>query len=724
MKIKYRFIAESTLFVLNILLLYFLLLEQFVEIPYWLQPLGRLHPMVLHFPIGLLFLSMVLEFFRFRKEFEKEQFFQNFLTSLLLVAVITAGIAALMGFFLSLEEGYGGPALNWHKWSGAGIVFFASGLYFSREKLWYKAKVAKISASGLIGLTIMAGHYGAALTHGEDFIFEPIIAAREVVVPIEEAIVFDHLIMPVLEKKCNSCHNPSKAKGELIMTDKVSFLKGGETGKLFESESLEESVLIQRLSLPLEDDDHMPPSGKPQLTPDEKLLLELWIKNNPDFEVKVLALPASDSLRLVATNLINPKAGEKVYEFEMPDEKVLETLNNEYRVIRPLSKGSPALDVTIFNANAYNSNSLKELEPLKNQIVYLSLNKLPVEDEDLKIISQFKNLERLNLNFTNISGKGLESVFTISNLEHLAISGTAITLEDLKPQLGKLKRLQSISVWNTSIDVEDLEPLRNEFSNIQIVAGREGLEGEKIKLNVPMLANQSSIFQDSIALEIGHPIENVTVRYTLDGTEPDSISSPIFEKGKVWLDQTTSVNAKAFKEGWFGSVNTTFSVFKNKYPPDSVNLLTRLNRVHPANGSATFFDGDFGGFNANSPAWANNWAGFSNEDMKLLLSYEQEVEISSVSFNVLVEPETIIFPPSQIEVWGGKNEDDMELMAKLSPDLPSEERKPYIQLITTSFNPAKVKCLMVIAKTVKKIPSWHRNKGRGALLLVDEMFIN
>jgi len=724
MKNKYRIIAERALFVLNILLLYFLLLEKFVEIPYWLQPLGRLHPMMLHFPLALLFLSMVLEFFRFRKEFVNERFYQNFLSYLMLFSVVTAGLAAVMGFFLSLEEGYGGTTLTWHKWTGSGIVFLASIIYFTREKSWYKANIAKIAASGLVIVTVMAGHFGASLTHGEDFIFEPIIAANVVVVPIEEAVVFDHLVMPILEKKCNSCHNRSKAKGELIMTDKTSLQKGGKTGKLFEEDSLEESIMVHRISLPLDDEDHMPPSGKSQLTTDEKLLLELWVKNKADFEMMVLSLPASDSLRLVATHILNPEEGEKIYEFDMPDEKVVKNLNNEYRVIRPLSKESPALDVTIYNPKSYTGEAINGLEPLKDQIVFLSLNRLPIKDEDLNMVSQFSNLEKLNLNFTNISGKGLQTLTSLKYLEHLSISGTDVNLKDLQAQLGNLKKLKTISVWNTAIDVSDIDLLRNEFKNIQVIAGREGLEEEKIKLNIPRLNNQSSIFKDSTVLDIGHPIENVTVRYTLDGSEPDSLSSTIFEKDKIWLDKTTVVNAKAFKKGWFGSVNSTFSLYQNKYSPDSVNLLTRLNRVHPANGHATFFDRDFGSFNANSPAWANNWAGFSNEDMELLLAYDQEIEVTSVSFNVLVEPETIIFPPAQIEIWGGKNKDDLKLLARLNPDLPTEEQKPYIELITIPISPTKVNYIKVIGKTVKEIPAWHRNKGRAALLLVDEMMVN
>ncbi|MEX2564554.1 MAG: c-type cytochrome domain-containing protein [Cyclobacteriaceae bacterium] len=724
MRSNYKIIAERTLFFLNVLLLYFLILEKYIEIPFWLQPLGRLHPMILHFPIALLYLAMVLEFFRFRKEFRMEGFYQTFLTHLFLFSVITAGMAALMGLFLSLEEGYGGPALNWHKWSGASIVFLASIMYFIREKKWYRQNLARGGAS-IMGLTIiLAGHFGAALTHGEDFIFGPILQARIINVPIEEAVVFDHLVMPILEKKCNSCHNESKAKGELIMTDRESILKGGKSGKLFEPGDIHQSLMIERLSLPMEEEEHMPPSGKPQLTKEEKLLLELWIQNKADFEMRVLALPENDSLRLISTNLLNPTPEEKVYDFDMPDVNLLKSLNNEYRVIRPLSKDSPALDVTLFNANAYSEEMIKELEVIKEQIVFLSLSKIPIGNEELKTVGQFENLERLNLNFSEITGDGLVELYTLKNLEHLSLSGTQIRTEDLRTHLNNLQSLQTITVWNTPVNTEDLDALRNEFKQIQIVAGREGLDDHKIKLNIPMLKNQSTIFYDSLELDMGHPIENVTLRYALDGSEPDSLESPVFEKGDIWVNRTTVINVKAFKEGWYGSPTATFRFYQNKFPPDSVALITRLNRVHPADGSATFFDGQFGGFNANSPAWANNWAGFSKEDMELYMEYDEAVEVSSVGMNVLVEPETIIFPPIEVEIWGGNSKDDMNLLGKMMPELPQEESKPYIQLVTANMDPVKVKCLVVIGKTVKELPSWHRNKGRSALLLIDEMFVN
>ncbi|WP_315820395.1 hypothetical protein [Paraflavitalea speifideaquila] len=40
-------------------------------------------------------------------------------------------------------------------------------------------------------------------------------------------------------------------------------------------------------------------------------------------------------------------------------------------------------------------------------MVSLNLDKMPVKDEDLAIIARFKNLRKLNLNFTAITGNTL-----------------------------------------------------------------------------------------------------------------------------------------------------------------------------------------------------------------------------------------------------------------------------------------------------------------------------
>ncbi len=717
-------IAERILFAGNILLLFFLLFESFIVLPVWFQSLGRMHPLMLHFPIALLLLALLMEFFRFSPKYKGQEFYQSFTKNLFLFAAFTSLLTALMGLFLSLEEGYSGDVLDRHKWSGAAMVFFASILYSIRNRPWYREKIARISSGLTAASLILAAHFGATLTHGDDFILGPVLQAQAVTVSFEDAQVFDHLILPILEKKCTSCHNASKSKGDLLLTNKGNFLKGGKTGVIFVSGDPEESLIFQRMHLPLDDEDHMPPSNKPQLTAEEKALIALWIKSDLPFETRVATLPATDSLRMMAVNFLKPTSVEEVFDFPQADAETVEKLNNEYRVLTPVSRDSPALDVTLFSKVNYTTASLEELLEVSEQIVSLNLAKMPVTDAEMKTVAQFENLNRLNLNFTEISGQGLEQLKSLKKLRHLSLSGTSVDYASLQSVMKDFSNLHSLTVWDTPVTPAEVDNLRKEYVGISLVSGRVETAEDILQLNLPQLANSSNIFRESMVLELGHPIRDVEIRFSLDGTEPDRENSPEYIVGETVLEESKLVKARAYKEGWLASEVSTFNVYQNRHLPDTVVLLSRLNRVHPANGPQTFFDGEMGKLNANSPAWANNWAGFLRNDMELLLEYKVPVSVSSLGMRILVEPSNVIFPPSSLEIWGGNDPNSLKLIGKMNPKQPTQEGKPYIELISFDVKPFEGKFFKVVAKPVEKIPAWSKRKGGAGLLLVDEMFVN
>ena len=95
------------------------------------------------------------------------------------------------------------------------------------------------------------------------------------------------------------------------------------------------------------------------------------------------------------------------YPFDAADDATIHKLNNDFRVVAPLALNSPALSVDFYGISALNSAFLKELEIVKEQVVSLNLNKMPLKDEDLKTIAIFSNLRHLNLAFTQITGASL-----------------------------------------------------------------------------------------------------------------------------------------------------------------------------------------------------------------------------------------------------------------------------------------------------------------------------
>jgi hypothetical protein len=317
----------------------------------------------------------------------------------------------------------------------------------------------------------------------------------------------------------------------------------------------------------------------------------------------------------------------------------------------------------------------------------------------------------------------LQSLTTLKHLKRLYLCGTRVTADELNQMLPSFKSLQTLAIWDTGLSAEQMEQLQKANPHISFLTGFRDDGSNLFKLNAPRIKNKSVVFEDSILLELFHPVKGVEIRFTTDGSEPDSLTAATF-RDKISLSATTAIKARAYKPGWMSSDVATLNVYRSGIKPDSVYLLTKLSRVHPANGAHTFFDHQLGGFNANSPAWANNWAGFNKNDMKLMIDYDTPHQISSVAINTLIETETYIFPPASIEVWGGTSTDKLQLLARTNPVQPDQYRKPYIQLNEFTFQPHTVTHLMIIAKPLGKPPVWHNRKDGVALLLIDEILIN
>jgi len=658
-----------------------------------------------------------MDLFRFTANNKANTFYNNFTGSLLLSGVLLAGITVIMGLFLSREEGYTGDILQWHKWTGAGLFFIASVIYWLRNKKWYNIPFAGLSAFIIIGSLIITGHYGATLTHGDNFILQPITATfTKPPVPLEQAVVFTDVIQPILEKKCTSCHNPQKLKGKLALTDTLAIIKGGKSGKLFVPGNTAIGLLLERVHLPLDEEKHMPPEGKPQLTADEITLLSLWIKEEAGFNKKVTALPVNDSLRLMATAVLKPDIDSSaIFDFPPADEKIIAKLNTNYRTIAHFAKESPALDVSIYNRDAYSAKQLEELNEIKEQVISLNLNKLPVKDEDLKTVGHFENLRRLDLNFSEITDNGLNALTSLKHLHTLSLSGTKVSYNGLKEKLSALKNLKIISIWNTSISSREITALQQAYKSITFIEGFRNDGKDTLKLNPPQVKNNTLVFAETIPVQLRHPIRGVEIRYTMDSLEPDSIHAPVFDNNTI-IGKNTKIKAKAYKTGWYSSDVAEFDFLKNTFIPDSVRLIFPLNNVHQAEGAHTFFDTRLGVFGANNPAWANFWAGVKDNDMGLVSLFYKPITLSSVGLHYMVEEETGIYPPDLVEIWGGENEKQLKLLATIKPPLPKKKDK-FLKIAEVSFKPHTISYLKIIAKP-------HVKKKDKKLLLVDEMFLN
>jgi Leucine-rich repeat (LRR) protein len=579
-----------------------------------------------------------------------------------------------------------------------------------------KAALLTTSLAAMV-MIIVTGHLGANITHGNDFLFAPVTPEKQKpVVLFEDAEVYANMVQPIFEEKCMSCHNSQKAKGDLIMETKELLLKGGKDGKLWDSTQNDFGLMMQRIHLPVQSKKHMPPQGKPQLTDDEADILYRWIKSGASFTTKVASLPERDTLRLLAAPLFQTIETDD-YAFVAADENKVRGLNNNYRVVRPLAIGSPALGVEFFGAEQFKPDQLKDLLTVKEQIVSLNLNKMPVTDEDIKTIAQFPNLRKLNLSFTNITGATLNELSKLKELKLLSLSGTKIKSNNLQ-FLTSLPKLSRLFVWNTSLPPEEVKRLQQQLKATAVETGFKG-DTVVIKLNPPVIENEEQVITVPVPLKLVHYVKGVTIRYTTDGTEPDSIHSAVYSDN-ILLDKKETIKAKAFKPGWISSDVVEKIFYKAGFTPDSVQLVNTPDPQYKGDGGNTLYNGKMGSLNFRD----GQWLGYRVQPMEAFFYFNKPESISSVTVSTIVDINSYLMPPQEIEVWGGDNSKSLHLIKRMQPQQPSKEKPPYLEGYDVTFKTREIKILKVILRPVSKLPVWHRGKGDKGWIFTDEIFVN
>src|SRR6476660_1073963 len=99
-----------------------------MEETYWLWKfLGRLHPMVVHFPLGLILFAAILELFTIGRFNSK---LRPGIKICLIAGVITSVVSAAFGWLLASGEEYAGNTLAIHQWMGIGTAILGGVVLF------------------------------------------------------------------------------------------------------------------------------------------------------------------------------------------------------------------------------------------------------------------------------------------------------------------------------------------------------------------------------------------------------------------------------------------------------------------------------------------------------------------------------------------------------------------------------------------------------------------
>jgi uncharacterized membrane protein len=501
------------------------------KVPEWLLFFGRFHPIFVHLPIGVFILSIIMEVIAMARH-RVAAALRPAITFTLGVAVSGASFAVILGILLSREGGFEGATVQAHQTLGLAAT---AGMFLA---LFIKLLVDG-SASGrgawvyrsflVLSFLIMTvgAHFGGNMSHGNNYLtefappgvrnavkqFEAKILAPFTPAPSNDTppppaeplpttlasndgnpTVYAALVSPILEKKCNGCHNAEKSKGKLRMDSYEAIIKGGENGDNVVPGNPEKSLMIARMNLAKDDDDHMPPDGKEQISKEEIELLSWWVKNGASKDMKLSEAKIPDELRSLQQTLLNNRkagsaggtppvllaAAQATAAANPAVADAMRKINGSGASLAPVAADPSQLRFTALNvARDYADANLKDLTPILEQIVALDLAKTKVTDASCGLIAKMPNLRELHLENTAVTDAGVSQLKGLSKLEYLNLYGTKVTDKTLD-DLGGSSSLKALYLWKTAVTKPKAEAFKTAHPAINLNIGWDESNNAKV----------------------------------------------------------------------------------------------------------------------------------------------------------------------------------------------------------------------------------------------------
>lgn len=475
--------------------------------------IGHLHPVIVHLPIGILLLGVLMMVYEHYSKVD----LQLPISFAFLVGSISAVLACIAGWILSNSGEYDALLVQKHQWTGISTAVIGLLVYFLKQ---YRKLLAVI----LTLLVFITGHYGGTLTHGENYLFKSNensnksqvdtikVETKKITqtisngadsLTIETHNVYKEEIAPLLKSRCYNCHSAIKQKNGLRLDVEAYIKKGGKNGRILVAGNPFKSPIYASLLLPLEDEKHMPPKGKHQLSQNEILIIENWIKSGASFEDiidtisnKEVANNITAANKIADKNILddpklknakieiretkkvaiennNIKGFENISNLPNPapiSPAIIEGFKQENIILTNIAEGSNFVMANFVNVVPFNNAILQALKNINEQLVVLKLTNLPINDNDIKIVADLKNIKKLNVENTLITDNGMEYIKQLSKLEQLNLYGTNVSDEGLM-ELASLKNLSVLYLWKTKVTLNGIEQFKKINPKVAIEIG-------------------------------------------------------------------------------------------------------------------------------------------------------------------------------------------------------------------------------------------------------------
>ncbi|MFN0081456.1 MAG: GH92 family glycosyl hydrolase, partial [Ferruginibacter sp.] len=200
----------------------------------------------------------------------------------------------------------------------------------------------------------------------------------------------------------------------------------------------------------------------------------------------------------------------------------------------------------------------------------------------------------------------------------------------------------------------------------------------------PIIEGGTLSFQKTKAVPITSSQKDVTIYFTIDGTEPTNNSTK-YAKPLI-VSETQTVKAIAYNAAGKKSFVTT-AVYKKMAHDWSVKLNSNYEQMYDGGGSLGLIDGIRGETN-----WRKgNWQGYQKTDMDVTIDLKGVTSISTVTAGFLQDTRAWIVAPKQMIVEVSTDGIIYKTVSDTSNFLPIEDLTPQVKNVTATFEPIKAR---------------------------------
>ncbi len=468
--------------------------------------IGHFHPLLLHMPIGVFILIVLQELGAIFGKRHHESVANKAMFPLFF-GVVSAIVAVIAGFMLFQgSDEYSGSALaERHLWGG--LIFAVVAVITFIMKAWTVALSGNPAFYRMLLFTSVsvmgfASHDGASMTHGENYLTEyapnpvrsllglekkagkeskPTVAPEKL--PAEQFVYAD-IVKPILERRCVQCHKESKSKGKFRMDTYEMLVKGGKEGSGLEPGKSAESNILIRMMLPKDDDEHMPPEGKPDIEEHEIAIVKWWIDNGADPKKSLKDFEVPTEIKEAIAKLAPGDAAIGTEDTESaahapaatgPDAALKASVAGISKEFPgALSFESQQSSLLTFTAVSLRGNlddaGFRKLEAVSPQFVTVDLSATKITDQGVAQLASSKNLRLIRLSETGVTDAAIDTLLKIPSLESINLYGTKVTDAGVS-KLSKLTNLKRLYLWQTAVTPEAIKTLKEKLPACDIITG-------------------------------------------------------------------------------------------------------------------------------------------------------------------------------------------------------------------------------------------------------------